>query len=1074
MWIERIKLEGFGGIAGEQIDFAEHELNLIIEPNEYGKSTVAECIWATLFDFPDHGSHQRGSERESFRPWDEKAAFRAHLELTFNERPIAISRDFHAGTVQVIDRNTKDDITQEFLGPNGEDHIGLAITGMSRDMFRSTCLLGQRHLDAHHAANQADIATVFQGMADTASPASSAAGVIETISGALADYSYFNKRGTLESAIKDLENNKSELEAKLHQMNQEQIKVAQWMQELDRIEAEDASEPTAEPETPTPSSEETKPQPAPAPKPQSTASGLRAALEARANSPTADLDASVVAEYDGLKSELDEVTRSFEATKRTYERKLLLEQELRDLDMTAPVQSSLIFTLQELWTRRNSRFGDAERLALEIEPQQEEYERLEQEISDRYQSVENMTLDEANTLSGLAVNMYKLQQEMQDLQKELQEQTGRHKLKLMQSSAQHGTALDVLKALNREEIEEAKNYSSLLLVFHEQILEEQKRLQETKFSLDDIEERRKAKRNSNLGKSIGVFVFAIVLGIFLASTHDLPSIPDIVKIFCVGLMLLSLLAAITIFGMVLPPNYKYFLKEDFESATEQEAKHRKALATAKTKVANLEAKLTALAVKTGASGKEELLRYINDASSHESVMEEQSSSEQKVETHEARLKKVQKDLSYYFEKAGRDPNQVDSQRAMDLAQEIQQLYKEKDALNQQFQEIHNVRKQLDFLVSEIEGIDQEIRQRLSQGGIEVGEGVEALAAQLNKLTEFSSERQGVLNELSKVDYELAKFDNTYDAIMSMDARMDVLKDKIRNLIADYPGLEGLPEPEERDNIRSIIPWGSDLGAASSSETESDASNGSTAATDTESGASALKPAATKDGGATRSGAANARREEILVALRTQLNNRDEHYLDAIEELARVDHELVCARRAKLALEMARDVIRTLSSETYKHWSDELNEMAGEIITELGMDIESLQFDNSLHLNLKLKGQERQFSSADIVGRLSTGMREQIHWLARIIVSRYLSRHHAIPIILDEPFSEADDSRFLSMMRFLITSIAPHNQIVIMSCHQQRHQWLVTQLQDSEKRMITFKRRQPLTQRQGKEAEAVAS
>jgi len=65
----------------------------------------------------------------------------------------------------------------------------------------------------------------------------------------------------------------------------------------------------------------------------------------------------------------------------------------------------------------------------------------------------------------------------------------------------------------------------------------------------------------------------------------------------------------------------------------------------------------------------------------------------------------------------------------------------------------------------------------------------------------------------------------------------------------------------------------------------------------------------------------------------------------------------------------------------------------------------------------------------------------------------------MPIILDEPFSEADDERFLKMMRFLITVISKEHQIIIFSCHQQRHTWFKNQLEENDRGKLIFCRRQ---------------
>jgi hypothetical protein len=48
-----------------------------------------------------------------------------------------------------------------------------------------------------------------------------------------------------------------------------------------------------------------------------------------------------------------------------------------------------------------------------------------------------------------------------------------------------------------------------------------------------------------------------------------------------------------------------------------------------------------------------------------------------------------------------------------------------------------------------------------------------------------------------------------------------------------------------------------------------------------------------------------------------------------------------------------------------------------------------------------------------------------------------------------------------MMKFLISSIAPNNQVIILSCHHQRHQWLASQLNFEEKEKLTFRTRKQL-------------
>ncbi|MDZ4836652.1 MAG: AAA family ATPase [Candidatus Melainabacteria bacterium] len=992
MWIEKITLYGFGGITNEEIEFGSADVNLIVEPNEYGKSTLAEGIWATLFDFPEHGTKAALAERETLKPWDRKAPYKAELDLVIDGRSLKVIRNFGKKEVQVIDRNTNEVITSEFLGkPDGKsdgktdatDQVGFKLTGMTRDLFRNTCLLGQRHLDAHHVGGSTDIAPMFQAMADTATPSSTAGGAVEALQDALFNYaiSGSTKRMTVEDAINELESTRADMLQQLAKMEVDHRYTAELIRELDEL------------------NNQSPPQ-------------------------TAEVsDSSLASEYDVARMEFKEIERKLEYLGQRYEQKLQLENDLRNIDQNSSVTSPVTATLKDLWTRKNSRQTDADRLADEIRPQQEEYERLEQDILERYRGLEALTADESNSISSLAINLYKLQQELNDLQKDHQEQTGRHLQKLMMSSQQHGVALDVLKGLSRSEIEEAKNYSSLLIMFYDQVQEEQKKIQETKFSIDDIEERRKSNRTANIGKMLGCCVACIAALLVLVFTHDVKDTPLLVIYGAVGVFLASLFAGLVLGAMIM--RFKYHLKPDAEAALEEELKHKKALAAVKTKIQNLEGKLTGIAVKTGTTNKDDLIKFINEASTHEDVLSEQETRDSSLGNQEARMGKLEKDLAYFFHKAGRDSTQIDSQRAMDLSQDVAQYHKEKEALESQFQNIRTLRKQLDFLLTEIDDSAREVETVMRRAGVTIDP--DNIEEQISNLLQVNTDRQTVLNEIARVEYDLSDYPEPREALSNMQFERDVLKDKIRYLTAQEPALANRPEPIPTE-LKAVLPWG---------EKPSEAAPDSSAA-DT-----------------------LARKEALVVEIRTALNYRDEHFLETMEELANIEHELNCARRSKHAITLARDVIKKLSTETYEDWSQQLNSEADRLISQLNLDIEKLSFDRSLRLTVKLKGHDREFSSQDIVTRLSTGTREQVHWLARIILTSFLSKRQPLPIVLDEPFSEADDERFVSMMKFLISSIAPNNQVIILSCHHQRHQWLASQLNLEEKEKLTFRTRKQL-------------
>jgi uncharacterized protein YhaN len=63
MRLERVVIEGFGPLSGYEAALESKRLNLIIGPNESGKSSFAQAVVAVIFGFASH-------EAEALsRPW---------------------------------------------------------------------------------------------------------------------------------------------------------------------------------------------------------------------------------------------------------------------------------------------------------------------------------------------------------------------------------------------------------------------------------------------------------------------------------------------------------------------------------------------------------------------------------------------------------------------------------------------------------------------------------------------------------------------------------------------------------------------------------------------------------------------------------------------------------------------------------------------------------------------------------------------------------------------------------------------------------------------------------------------
>ncbi len=94
MRFERIWIEGFGPISEYEAALEPRRLNLIIGPNESGKSSLASAIVATLFGFSSHEEEARS------RPWS-GAPFRATVAFEAARGRYRVCRDFQSHEVQV-------------------------------------------------------------------------------------------------------------------------------------------------------------------------------------------------------------------------------------------------------------------------------------------------------------------------------------------------------------------------------------------------------------------------------------------------------------------------------------------------------------------------------------------------------------------------------------------------------------------------------------------------------------------------------------------------------------------------------------------------------------------------------------------------------------------------------------------------------------------------------------------------------------------------------------------------------------------------------------------------------------
>ncbi len=916
MWIERIDFAGYGNISGEKIEFKDNKLNLVVESNEYGKSTIASAVWAILYDFPEAGDHP--GEREARKPSAaSKMPYIASIDITSNGTRLKVIRDFSDGAVQIVDRDQKNkDVTKQFRGPSGEDQVGLKLTGMTREMFRSTCFVGQRELDEHAFSGDSDLTSLFQGIADSSSPATNAGTALEVLEDALHHFPYKGKRNKVEAVMRDLEGQYYELSDKIKKLESDKSQIGVDIKRIGQV-----------------------------------GSGI-----------ADDTEQSGANEYFELCLEAADTDNRLIQAQTTLAKVSEFRQEMNSLGNMDGFPLTSVKRVEELWTRRQSRHADHERYLQEMAPQLREYESHEKHTQDRFDGLKEFTTDEAQRVGVLAVTLYNLQAELFDLRQRRGDSDDAGQVT--------PPPAPVRESLDETDNENARSYVALIDSFKEAITEAESKIDKNRMLIFDIEEQRKTKKVM----------------------------------------------------FMMPGTNK---KKEAEQAELDIEKSKKQIEELHAKIKGLEGRLETLGQKIGMSSKQLIaqltgvpIQLSKDARTSEAL-------DQSIASRQNTLSQIQAELAPLFAKADRQAWEINPESATELADDVTKYLEEQRQINTTFSAVKQSKQQLDFLANEIKVIDDQLKEVFANAHLELSDNVEDLHQQFfSKLASFHR-WQGMQTELRKMESDMSS-GFTPDELPPQVQRLETIRVEIfarmQELVEQYPSIAEMAPP-------MTPPRHMDSSGSYSSKMYLDD--------------------------------LRRERDELTVRVRTASMNHDQNYLTAVEELEQVSRELNNVRRAKTALELARDTLQRLSSETYVDWSTKLNEIAKEMIVNIGLDFDDLHFDNDLRITARKKSDGQEINSSNISTQLSTGTKEQLHWLARMVVSRFLSKGNPVPIVLDEPFSEADDERFLRVMQFLLDVLVVNHQVIIFSCHQQRHHWLISQLEPGQHARIDFARRAPL-------------
>lgn len=189
------------------------------------------------------------------------------------------------------------------------------------------------------------------------------------------------------------------------------------------------------------------------------------------------------------------------------------------------------------------------------------------------------------------------------------------------------------------------------------------------------------------------------------------------------------------------------------------------------------------------------------------------------------------------------------------------------------------------------------------------------------------------------------------------------------------------------------------------------------------------------------------KKEKLHSISVFYDNYTSERVRLLNKKDRVENELKSARSFKSEVEIALSILKEISHEVYKAWAKALSEDAEQFLKNLNPRYSNLLFEEDLSFSILDKKQKKTLLSTDVETYLSTGAKDEISLAARLGISTFLARgmKYSLPIVLDEPLSAADDEKFVAGMKYFIEKLSRRHQIIVLSCHEARHRWLLRQL-----------------------------
>lgn len=221
MKLLRLKADGFGPLRGEW-HFSPDRVNLLVEANERGKSTLLAAVAAALYGLEDdRRSHRVATPRDRYRPWS-GTSYTVELDLEVEGERYRIARDFEKASVRVTN-GRGEDVTHSFLEDRDDYAVGRKLLGVDAAEFEKCAFVRQGDLEQvvpgdEKTRRASTLRARLENAADTHIGDTNASEALRVLDEALRRYNApeLEFTGTVDTAIDRLEAKRGMIEADLH------------------------------------------------------------------------------------------------------------------------------------------------------------------------------------------------------------------------------------------------------------------------------------------------------------------------------------------------------------------------------------------------------------------------------------------------------------------------------------------------------------------------------------------------------------------------------------------------------------------------------------------------------------------------------------------------------------------------------------------------------------------------------------------------------------------------------------------------------------------------------------------